>query len=189
MLPSKETAIELLNEGYEKNPGPWREHSIVAAECAYNIAKEIPEMDENKAYILGLLHDIGRRFGVTQAKHIIDGYDFMMELGYEEVARICLTHSFSEKYFSTCIGREDVTEQEKERICELMERYEYDDYDLLIQVCDSISLPSGPVDMVIRMQDVKERYGEYPESKWNKNLELKQYFDLKVGKDIYEIVK
>ena len=51
-------------------------------------------MDEQRAYLFGLLHDIGRRAGVTGIRHIFDGYDYMTALGQPEVARICLTHSF-----------------------------------------------------------------------------------------------
>ena len=36
-----------------------------------------------------------------------------------------------------------------------------------------------------RMNDVKNRYGFYPKAKWNKNLEIKDYFEEKLGKDIY----
>ena len=38
------------------------------------------------------------------------------------------------------------------------------------------------------MNDVKNRYGFYPESKWNKNLERKAYFEQKIGKDIYSVI-
>ena len=40
-----------------------------------------------------------------------------------------------------------------------------------------------------RMSDVKNRYGKYPKEKWDKNIELKEYFSGKTGKDLYEIVR
>ena len=40
-----------------------------------------------------------------------------------------------------------------------------------------------------RMNDVKERYGYYPQSKWEKNFELKEYFEKLTGRDLYEIIK
>ena len=36
-----------------------------------------------------------------------------------------------------------------------------------------------------RMNDVKKRYGFYPQDKWNCNMKLKQYFEEKLNKDIY----
>jgi len=64
----------------------------------------------------------------------------------------------------------------------------FDDYDKLIQLCDSLASAEGVVDMEERMSDVKRRYGSYPQSKWDKNMELKAYFEQKAGGNIYEIV-
>ncbi len=184
MLPNKEQAFALLEEAYERNPGPWRNHSIVVAECAYTIAGRCDGMDEDKAYIIGLLHDIGRREGVTNMAHIIDGYRYLMELGYDEAARICITHSLADRDLNTYIGHRDVSDKDLQEIGSLMEGYEYDDYDRLIQLCDSIAFPDGPVKIEVRMNDVKQRYGSYPWSKWNKHIEIKEYFQKKSGLDI-----
>ena len=64
-----------------------------------------------------------------------------------------------------------------------------DDYDRLIQLCDSLAGAEGVLDMETRMADVKRRYGFYPQDKWNKNLEFKHYFEEKMGKDIYVVVE
>ena len=61
---------------------------------------------------------------------------------------------------------------------------EYDDYDRLIQLCDSIAGAEGVMTIEDRMGDVKRRYGSYPQEKWDKNLELKKYFEDKIGKNI-----
>ena len=62
MLPTKEEAEKLLAEAEKCNPGPWGNHSRVAAHCAEKIARECDGLDADKAYILGLLHDIGRKY-------------------------------------------------------------------------------------------------------------------------------
>ena len=49
-------------------------------------------------------------------------------------------------------------------------------------------MPNGPVDIEIRMNDVKSRYGNYPQEKWDKNIEIKKYFEEKIGKAVEEIV-
>jgi len=184
MFPNKEQALILLDEANEKNPGPWKDHSIVVAKCAYAISAQCDEMDENKAYILGLLHDIGRREGITNLAHVIDGYHFLMTYGYDEVARICITHSFAIKDVNTYIGNKDVSAKDLQEICDLIDGYEYDDYDTLIQLCDSIALSDGPARIEVRMNDVKQRHGYYPSNKWNKHIELKHYFENKSGLDI-----
>lgn len=48
------------------------------------IASECEDMDATKAYILGLLHDIGRKFGTRHLGHVYDGYKYMLSLGYDE---------------------------------------------------------------------------------------------------------
>ena len=110
MIPAREEAHRLLTEAESCNPGPWGDHSRVAADCACKIATAAG-MDGEKAYVLGLLHDIGRKFGIFHLPHIYLGYHDMMEHGYEEVARVCLTHSFSTPDFRTYIGKLDVTEE------------------------------------------------------------------------------
>ncbi len=77
--------------------------------------------------------------------------------------------------------------EDTQRIIDLFNSYQYDDYDRLIQVCDSIALPYGPVDMEERMSDVKERYGSYPQNKWDKHMELKGYFEDKIGMKFEQI--
>lgn len=63
-----------------------------------------------------------------------------------------------------------------------------DDYDRLIQLCDSIAGAEGVLDIEERMADVKRRYGSYPQKKWDNNLALKKHFEDKMGKDIYAVV-
>ena len=63
----------------------------------------------------------------------------------------------------------------------------YDEYDRLIQLCDCLAGAEGVLDIENRMNDVKKRYGFYPQDKWNSNMNLKQYFEGKMNKDIYLI--
>lgn len=83
MLPTKEQAEKLLREAEICNPGPWGNHSRTAAHCAERIAFYCDDMDSEKAYVLGLLHDIGRKFGTRHLGHVSDGYSYMMSLGYD----------------------------------------------------------------------------------------------------------
>ena len=55
MIPSREKAEQLLQEGLQKNPGPWGDHSKTAAHCAEKIAAACGDLDPEKAYVLGLL--------------------------------------------------------------------------------------------------------------------------------------
>ncbi|MCH5256628.1 MAG: HD domain-containing protein [Lachnospiraceae bacterium] len=188
MLPTREKAEELLQEAEKCNPGPWGNHSRVAAHCAEKIAVECDGLDPDKAYILGLLHDIGRKFGVRHLGHVSDGYTYMMSLGYDEVAKICLTHSFNTETIDEYIGKFDTTDEELKIIQDALAAVVMDDYDKLIQLCDSLAGAEGVLNIEDRMEDVKRRYGSFPQKKWDCNLALKKYFEEKTGKDIYIVV-
>lgn len=189
MLPTREEAEEILREGETCNPGAWGNHSRVAAHCAEKIAQACGGMDSEKAYILGLLHDIGRKFGVRHLGHVSDGYSYMMSLGYDEAAKICLTHSFHNQTTDGYIGRFDTTEEETKLIQDTLKTVVMDEYDRLIQLCDSLAGAEGVLDIEERMGDVKRRYGAYPQEKWDSNLELKKYFETRMGRDIYSVVE
>lgn len=143
MLSTREEALKLIRDGLLFNPGPWGKHCLTAAHCAEKIASACGDMDVEKAYILGLLHDIGRKF--------------------------------------------DVTDEELTIIKTELAKTIYDEYDRLIQLCDCLAGAEGVLDIENRMNDVKKRYGFYPQDKWNSNMNLKQYFEGKMNKDIYLI--
>lgn len=188
MLPTREEAEKILKEAEKCNPGAWGNHSRITACCAEKIAEECDSLDSEKAYILGLLHDIGRKFGVSHLRHVSDGYSYMMSLGFDEAAKICLTHSFNNQTLDDYIGRFDTTKDELNLIEDKLKAIEMNDYDRLIQLCDSLAGSEKILNIEERMADVKRRYGQYPQEKWNKNLQLKQYFENKIGKDIYAVV-
>ena len=189
MIPARIEAERLLSEAEQCNPGPWGNHSRVAAHCAEKIAGLCDDLDAEKAYVLGLLHDIGRKFGVRHLGHVSDGYTYMMSLGYEEVAKICLTHSFCNQSMKAYIGEFDTSDEELELIHTALLRTVMDDYDRLIQLCDALAGSEGVLGIEERMDDVKKRYGCYPQEKWDFNIRLKAYFEKKTGKDIYYVVE
>ena len=188
MLPTRKEAEELLKEAEQCNPGPWGNHSRIAAHCAEKIAEACEGMDPEKAYILGLLHDIGRKFGVRHLGHVSDGYRYMTSLGYDEAARICLTHSFNTMRIDDYIGRFDTSEEEEQLIRTELSKILPDDYDRLIQLVDAMAGGDRILDVESRMSDVKQRYGSYPQEKWDTNLQLKTLFENKTGKNLYDLV-
>ena len=111
----------------------------------------------------------------------------MMSLGYNEVAKICLTHSFNNQTTKEYIGKFDVSDEELNLIKNTLAKVDMSDYDRLIQLCDSLAGSEGVLDIEERMGDVKQRYGYYPQEKWDSNIRFKKYFEEKAGKDIYEI--
>lgn len=114
--PSMAEAERLLKDAVKSNPGPWEQHSRYVAACARSIAKLCQDIDAERAYIYGLLHDIGRKFGIRYLAHVYDGYHYLMDLGYPNAARIALTHSFNLKKITDYIGEFDLPEVAQEEI-------------------------------------------------------------------------
>ena len=71
---------------------------------------------------------------------------------------------------------------------------EYTAYDRLIQLCDALALPEGPVLMEKRLMEVTLRHGlipgdpEWTLQKWRAFLAIKGEFDAAVGGSIYDVL-
>lgn len=113
----------------------------------------------------------------------------MMSLGYDEVAQVCLTHSFNNLTTEDYVGKFDTLDEEYELIKTTLAKVIINDYDKLIWLCDALAGSEGVLNIEDRMNDIRVRYGYYPQRKWDSNIRIKEYFELKAGKDIYGIVE
>lgn len=75
----------------EEDKNKWVKHCIYVGIGAGRIAERL-NLDSDYAQALGYIHDIGRK--ISHPNHTIIGYKYMIENGYPEEARSCLTHSF-----------------------------------------------------------------------------------------------
>lgn len=189
MYPNREIAERELKMAGELNPGPWTKHAENVAKAAKIIAK-LAGLNSEKAFVLGLLHDIGRRTGIAAVRHIVDGYDYAISNGWTDVARVCLTHSFPVKDVDADIGKKDISPEQYAFIKKYIQEIEYDEYDKLIILCDALADANGFCILEKRFIDTTRRYGIFPFSidRWNKTYEYKEYFESKIGKSIYAIL-
>ena len=177
--------------GYPKKE-EYIAHSRGVAWSAKCIAENTKKLNPNKAFILGLLHDYGKKEdeGKSGKFHGQVGYDELLAMGYNESARICLTHSFPKRLFNN----EDYSSFKPEWIIwahKKLENIEYDDYDRLIQLCDMFFEGMEKVGYEDRLNHIEVRYHLTHEqtltarefSKINK-----KYFDDMCQKDIYKIL-
>ena len=187
--PDIETAEAVFAAAQLKHGGAYALHSKNVALAARLIARKAA-LDEEKAYVLGLLHDIGRCEGWTSERHMYDGYRMLMDLGYPEAARICITHGFMLQDIETSIGKWDTTAEEKAFMAAFVRDARYDDYDRLIQLCDAIADANGFCIMEKRFVDVTLRYGMHPctLARWKKTMELKEHFDELCGCSVYTLL-
>ena len=188
MLPTVNEALYELKLAGELNPGPWVMHSMNVGIAARNIAEKVSRLNPEKAYIVGLLHDIGRRVGIVDIPtHVYEGYRYCLGKGWDEAARICMTHSYLRMQDE--FGYEPDSEQEKAIKAYIM-NCQADDYDQLIQLCDSLAVDYGFVILEKRFVDVTRRYGimEGYIKGWEIAFSIKEYFEKEMGCSVYDVL-
>lgn len=165
-------------------------HVFNVAKIAEAIAKKSHGIiDVNKAYILGLLHDVGRVKDetVTKIPHSIEGFKYLRDMGYEEIAPVCVTHNFINKD----IKREDYptySDDLFDKTKNFLKSFEYNDYDRLIQLSDLFSRGKEIMSIQQRLDKNKQFYHIEKLSYEGKAFELRDYFDNKFNIDVEQIV-
>jgi hypothetical protein len=189
-IPSLETARDILSEAAEMNPGPWIQHCVNTGRAAEMIAELHPDLDPTTAYILGSLHDIGRREGMTALRHMIDGYTFLHALGYDDAAQICLTHTFPFPDTKVASGKWDCSDQERAFVQDYLEHVTYNEYDRLVQLCDAVALPTGFCLIEKRLVDVALRRGAHRHIvlRWKGYFDNQCAIEKTIGRSIYSLL-
>ncbi len=169
-----------------------RIHAAMVAIAAQMIASRLPDIDGEKAYMMGLFHDFGKLVYDDETSdkfHGLEGYRVLKKLGYDELARINLTHTFYEQN----LNPEEYASYnalELEKCKRLLRKMPFNDYDRLIQLCDRLSV-GVTLNIKQRILNIRNNYKLSPllvKKKYREALELKQYFDKKCGCDIYELL-
>lgn len=199
--PSIKQALDLFDDGLvkmrEEQPRfafyfekSYRSHCCLVACCAEMIASRLQYLDVQKAYIFGLLHDYGKMICDADSKqyfHGLTGYNEMNKLGFDEVARVCLTHTFPDKDFKYT----EYTYPEMRKTKKILSSIEYNDYDRLIQLCDLLVTGMSFGTIKERMAYVKDKY-RLPtiliKKRYRQALRLKNYFDRRCGCDVYRLL-
>ena len=193
------TAISLWQQSIKGNSS-WNSnthireyiyHTNGVGDSAYKIAGYCG-LNQEKAYVLGLLHDYGKiqNEKKTGKAHFIVGYNKMIKLGLEEVAKICITHSFPLKKI-VFENYPQYSLQDLKKAQEIISSLEYDDYDRLIQLCDMLFEGNNIVSYKERLSCISKRYNlslSQTESLKQGFLQNKSYFDAKCGCSVYKIL-
>ncbi len=190
---NRKEAEELLKEVYEKRTSEHADnlmiHSKIVAYVAEKIAK-LSGLDPEKAYIMGLLHDVGRSQD-RKIRHTIIGYRILKEKNVpEEIARITITHLYILKDGLNLINQEkEFKDDEYKFVKNYLKNIEYDDYDKLIQISDLMgSLEIQTIEE--RMFSVFCRYDIVNNVPFCQQIQnLKDYFEEKMGTSIYKPFK
>ena len=180
------SAYELIEEGYtlEANKNidnskrsTWICHCLLVGKLSSLLAKEL-NLDEKIAMKLGILHDIGRKFNHSFI-HTIKGFEYLNDLGCPKEAVSCLTHSFlSDDYNnkiikgSRCANCDPVLdgfyvdengmgkfekEEQKDDMALFLDNYEFNLYDMVLNISDLMATSSMILSPYERMLDIYTR--------------------------------
>ena len=187
---SIEEAYKLLEEAPRNNKELWIKHSVNVAIVAERLAEQL-KLDGKKAYVLGLVHDIGRRAREhVGLRHIIEGYNYLKCLGYDEEARGCLTHTFYARNLvipNLTKKNTNLTRNEIDFIADYINKNGFNIYDKILQIADNMGSASGINTIERRRTESMLRYGITDISE--KNLQgifnVQAEIEEKLGSSIY----
>jgi len=189
-IPSLKQAESYLLEAQDLNPGKWIAHSRQVGQAAKLIANQHPALDPEISLILGYLHDIGRRSGITDIRHTYDGYQFLIKEGFPDAARICITHSFPTKQVCEVIDRWDAPKKYLRYIQKFLNAIEFNEYDKLLQLCDALAMHNGFVLIEKRLVDAAMRRGinDFTIQRWQITFAIQAEFEEVMQESIYTIL-
>lgn len=170
----------------------WEDHSQNVALVSEKIAKAAG-LDADKAYVLGLLHDIGKSISTPDENmtHHLTGYDLLLEHHLPAAARVAITHTFYDgqemDHFWDIISQNGLADKTQTLLAAF---HPYDDYDKLIQLADNMATSSGVTTIAERFCDVLTRH-LLPNPRKNLTAlnSLKTYFDQKCGQSVYKLLQ
>lgn len=190
-LSSKE-AYELLIQDvifeeadFLKEKNRWVQHCINVGIAAGRIAKKLG-LNDDFAQACGYLHDVGRK--ISHPRHVIEGYYYLQNRGYEEMARFCITHSFINNDINLTAGgplRADTAAL----VSSYLNIHSANIYDHIIQLCDLFCLDTGFTTIEKRILDISLRKGVYDNSlnHFYYALHLKSSIERQMGCSLYSL--
>lgn len=178
-------ALEFLKEAEKTTPDlGWIVHSKCVGETAGVIAKKL-DLDTEKAKTLGYIHDIGKREG-DFANHVITGYDYLKQLGYEEeYYNICLTHSYLNNDVNCTAGGvpKDIPFRTN-----FIKNHTYTIYEKIINLCDLICKNKRMI-LEQRLVELMIRRGVHSNTVYHiqEAQKLKKEIDRMLGCNVYSL--
>ena len=144
----------------------------------------------DKAIAMGYIHDIGKREGPPFIGHIVKGYDYLIQLGYEEeIANVCLTHSYLNNDINCTAGGVPKTDAYGYDFRKkFIENHSCTIYDNIIQLCDLFCTDKFML-LEERLIEIMVRRGVDSNTVYHikEAIKLKQTIEEKMGCSLYSL--
>ena len=199
MITLKE-AIKLTRTFYEKTKpyndfDDFEEHEVAVGACASVLAAACG-LDVMKAGVMGYCHDIGKIISDEKRDktfHGLTGYYYFKSVGEDELAQICLTHSFSDFDFKSeeyaSYGLENIDKTKN-----ILKTIETNDSDKIIQLADLLVHFNGEKilyeNIKDRMDYIEKKYHVkhiYIRKKYKGAIKIKRYLEQKYNCNVYKL--
>lgn len=170
----------------EKDENRWIMHSLYVGQAAGKIAKKLG-LNVDYATAIGYMHDIGRL--ISHSNHAIEGYKYLDNLGYPDIARYSLTHSFIDNVMPNTAGGGPKDRENYDFIKNYLDSIELNIYDNIVQLCDLFCLETGYTTFEKRILDITRRKGVFDNSldHFNSIMELKERIESMMDGSIYDL--
>lgn len=157
-----------LPNGNVINTSSWMNHAINVGVAARNLATGLEGVNPDTAFTLGILHDIGRKFKHDMS-HTMLGYEYLVSKGYENEARVCITHSHlnAERCANneqavpgwSCVNGVSTWDPtvETDDLTDFLRNTEYNIYDTLVNIGDLMATEAGIIPVYDRIADIAKR--------------------------------
>ena len=190
-LTSKE-ALKMVEDFRRELGNPyWVEHSVCVGNTAGGIANALNKkgykVDVDKAIALGYVHDIGKYNGKDH-DHAMSGYQYLKDKGYDDdYCNICLTHSYLNNDI-ICTAGGIPNPNDNPFLTDFIKNHEYTIEEKIINLCD-LMCTNKVLTMEKRLIDLLVRHGVFETTQYHikEALKLKQYFDNKLGYNLYNL--
>lgn len=156
-----------INEG-KINTSSWFSHSLYMGKLSFDLAK-ILGLNEEIAFTLGILHDIGRKYDHS-FNHVIKGCEFLYTIGWYNESISCLTHSFVNGgrcsnnepalpgFYVDDFGNEKwLSDTKMDDVGYFLKHYNYTEYDRILNIADLMATDKGIVSPFDRIEDIATR--------------------------------
>lgn len=177
----------------------YNNHIQGVAKVARTIAEKWGTIDPEQAYISGLLHDIAKIDESPESMkgrfHGIMGYELLCDIA-PNVARACLLHEFPYNRVDIYKNKFLGNQKDVDFTLNYVEKNPLKDEDLLIQLSDAMANKDGIVTLEQRLAAFQNRQGYEAMLRTNTTvpaegiklyLDIKDYFDNKIGMNVYDL--
>jgi hypothetical protein len=174
---NREQALALLDR-YSSADSSWCAHCLQVGLAARRLAELISQrghaIDEEKAEILGLLHDLGRSQGHS-LRHGIEGFLLVSSAGHKAEGCICLLHVLKGRSLAEAVGLGLLTEGERSQLeADACASRSLSLEEKIAILADALMSDTGLVHIEEKYANARRRYGgqphHYEDEAWVKEM-------------------